>query len=219
MTKRARTIRLFTIAALILSSALGLAAQAPAPTPAPAASPVPARPAGVGTPAAPANVIPADYVIGVDDILAVGVLREPEMSVDGVVVRPDGKITLPVMNEIVAAGLTTEQLRTAVTALAVKFKEDPSVTVVVKQINSRKVFITGEVAKPGPYALSGRMTVIQLIALAGGLNEYAKADSIAVIRTEGDQQKYIRVNYEQVVKGKNLKQNVDLHVGDVVMVQ
>jgi polysaccharide export outer membrane protein len=135
-----------------------------------------------------------------------------------VVVRPDGKISLPVLNEIQAAGLTPEQLRASVTTAAGRFFEEPSVNVVVKQINSRKVSITGEDAKPGLFPLSGRMTVLQLIAAAGGLGEFAKGDAISVIRTEGDKQTQFKFNYKDVVRGKNLKQNIELHIGDVVVV-
>ncbi len=195
-------------------------AKPPATTPdAPARYPVAASgvsaPAGAGPAAAVAP--PADYLIGTDDVLSIVFWRDKDMTTD-VVVRPDGKISLPVLNEIDAAGLTPEQLRASILAVAVKYFEDPSVNIVVKQINSRKVSITGEVAKPGLYSLGGGMTVLQLIAAAGGLNEYAKADKIAVIRTEGAKQTRYRVNYKDVIDGKNLKQNIELKIGDVVIV-
>ena len=95
---------------------------------------------------------------------------------------------------------------------------DPSVNVVVKQINSRKFYITGEVAKPAAYPLTGRLTVVQAIALAGGLNEFAKSDEIAVIRTENGKSIRFRVNYKDIMKGKNMQQNIELHVGDTVAV-
>src|SRR5215467_14662660 len=128
--------------------------------------------------------VPADYVIGADDVLTVVFWRDKDMSGD-VVVRPDGKITLPLLNDIQAAGLTPDQLREQVSKLAEHFLEEPAATVVVKQINSRKVFITGEVSKPGPYPLTTPTTVLQLIAMAGGLGEYAHKDEIVIMRSEG----------------------------------
>ena len=173
----------------------------------------PAAASGVTAPAAatpaPAPAPPADYLIGTDDVLSIVFWKDKDMTTD-VVVRPDGRISLPVLNELAAAGLTPEQLRTSILTAAAKYFEDPSVNIVVKQINSRRVSITGEVSKPGLYPLGGGMTVIQLIAAAGGLNEYAKSDKIAVIRTEGGKQTRFRVNYKDVINGKNLKQNIEL---------
>src|SRR5258706_2940914 len=128
------------------------------------ATPAPAQARAVVAPVVPAGVpTPPDYVIGPDDVLTIVFWREKDMSSD-VGVRPDGKISLPLINDVQASGLTPEQLRISVTEAAGKFVEDPSVTVVVKAINSRKVFITGQVGKPGPYALGGPPTVLQLIA-------------------------------------------------------
>ncbi|HTM05384.1 MAG TPA: polysaccharide biosynthesis/export family protein [Vicinamibacterales bacterium] len=172
-------------------------------------------------PAAPASVAavvpPADYTVGPDDVLSVVFWRDKDMSAD-VTVRPDGRITLPLLNEVSAAGLTLEQLRQNIKAAAEKFVDDPSVTVDVKAINSRKVFITGEVGKPGPYALMGPTTVMQLLAMAGGVNEYAKADNISILRTENGKQVSMRFNYKDVLNRKNLKQNIELKPGDTVVV-
>jgi len=179
-----------------------------------------ARPA---TPAAGLTVVPKgvdtppDYVIGPDDILSIVFWRDKDMS-DDVAVRPDGKISLPLINEVQASGLTPEQLRVALTTAANKFVEDPAVTVVVKAINSRKVFITGMVAKPGPYALSGPTTVLQLIATAGGVAEYAKSDRIMVMRTENGKTNGRRFNYKDVSEGRNLQQNIELKPGDTIVV-
>ena len=138
--------------------------------------PAPPRAAAVPPPATP-TVSVADYVIGPDDILMISFWRDKELSSD-VVVRPDGKISLQLINEVQASGLTPEQLREAITTAASKYVEDPTVTVVVKQINSRRVFVVGQVAKPGPYPLGGPMTLVQLIAMAGGLNEFADRENI-----------------------------------------
>ena len=135
-----------------------------------------------------------------------------------VVVRPDGKVTLALVNDIRAAGLTPEQFRAAVVAATAKFVQEPTVDVVVKQINSRKVFLTGEVAKPGAFPLSSRMTVMQAIAMAGGLTEYANKGKVTILRTEGDKTVVLRVHYGDILNGKNLHQNYDLKVGDIVTV-
>jgi polysaccharide export outer membrane protein len=160
---------------------------------------------------------PPDYVIGPDDILTIVFWREKEMSSD-VAVRPDGKISLPLINDVQASGLTPEELRLKVTEAAGKFVEDPAVTVVVKGINSRKVFITGQVGKPGPYALGGPTTVLQLIATAGGVSEYSKSEKIVVMRTENGKTVSHKFNYKDVTEGKNLQQNIDLKPGDTIIV-
>ncbi len=183
-----------------------------------------AAPAGDGkSPKASGAVAPSgaptadDYVIGPDDVLAVVFWRDKDMSAE-VAVRPDGKISLPVLNEVVASGLTAEQLRARITEAATKFVADPTVSVVVKAINSRKVFITGMVAKPGDYAIPGRTTVLQLIAMAGGLHEFADAKNISINRIENGRQLNLRFNYKDVSKGINLKQNIELKPGDTIIV-
>ncbi len=184
---------------------------------APAASAAPARAAGA-PPALPAGVSqPPGYLIGPEDTLAVVYWREKDLSAD-VVVRPDGMISLPLLNDINAAGLTPEQLRVAITQGAAKFVAEPTVSVVVKGINSRKVFITGQVGKPGPYPLGGATTVLQLIATAGGVAEYADKKKIIVLRNEGGKQSTFSFNYEEVMKRKNLGQNIELRPGDTVIV-
>ena len=170
------------------------------------------------TPPSPANTpgpapTPADYVIGPDDVLSVFTWKEKDFSGD-FVVRPDGKLTMPLLNDIQAAGLTTDQLREVITAGIVKFVPDAAVTVTVKQINSRKVYITGLVNKPGTYPLNGPMSVLQLIALAGGLQEFADEQHIVVVR--GTQS--FTVNYKDLKKRRNLKQNIELKPGDTIIV-
>jgi polysaccharide export outer membrane protein len=170
------------------------------------------------TPAAPPTVTPpADYVIGADDQLGIIFWREKEMSAD-VVVRPDGKISLPLINDIQAAGLTPDELRVTLTTAASRYIEDPTITVVVRAINSRRVFITGQVEKPGPYPLTSPTTVLQLLALAGGVADWAKSEDIQVMRTENGKTTNHRFNYKDVIKGKNLQQNVMLKPGDTVIV-
>jgi polysaccharide export outer membrane protein len=127
-------------------------------------------------------------------------------------------VTLPLINEIQASGQTPEQLRAALMTAAVKYVEDPNVSVVVKAINSRKVFITGQVGKPGAYPLAAPTTVMQLIALAGGLHEFADAKNIIIMRTENGKPMAYPFNYKDVLKRKNLKQNIELKPGDTVVV-
>lgn len=168
--------------------------------------------------APPAGVTPpADYVIGAEDELSVIFWREMDMSAE-VTVRPDGKISLPLLNDVQASGLTPEQLRLAVTEAAGKFVADPTVTVVVRVINSRRVFITGQVGKPGPYPLTSPTTVLQLLALAGGVAEFAKSDQIQVMRTENGKTTNYRFNYKDVIRGRRLEQNLMLRPGDTVIV-
>jgi polysaccharide export outer membrane protein len=162
-------------------------------------------------------VIPPGYVIGADDILTIVFWRDKDMSAE-VAVRPDGKISLPLLNDVDAGGLTPEQLRDRLTEAAGKLIEDPNVSVIVKTINSRKVFVTGQVGKPGPYPLSAPSTVLQLLATAGGVLEYAKSKDIRIMRTEGGKQVSYKFNYKDVIEGKNLKQNIELKPGDTVIV-
>jgi polysaccharide export outer membrane protein len=173
-------------------------------------------PSTAGQGASPASA-PSGFVIGPDDVLSVVFWREKEMSAD-VVVRPDGKISLPLLNDLQAAGHTPEQLREQLTKAASKFIEEPNVTVVVKQINSQKVFVTGNVARQGAHALVPNMTVLQLIAVAGGLLEFADADKILVVRTEGGKTQYLKFNYDEVIHQRNIQQNILLKPNDTVVV-
>ena len=161
--------------------------------------------------------VPEHYVIGPGDVLGIVFWREKELSGD-VAVLPDGRITLPLINEMAAAGLTPEQLRAALIEAARQFVTDPTATVVVRQVNSRRVFVTGMVAKPGQYPLYQTMTVLQLIATAGGLLEYAKGDEVVIIRREPGQIVSFSFKYKEVMRGKNLHQNIDLKPGDTVVV-
>jgi polysaccharide export outer membrane protein len=187
-------------------------------TPADQKAAAPARPGTNAAPVVPAGVATApDYVIGADDVLGIVFWREPDVSAD-VSVRPDGKISLPLLNDVQAAGLTPGQLRLALMQAADRFVEDPAVTVVVKAINSRKVFITGQVARPGVYPLSASTTVLQMIATAGGVAEYAKSDKIIIMRTENGKTVSHKFNYKNVSQGKNLPQNIELKPGDTIIV-
>jgi polysaccharide export outer membrane protein len=161
---------------------------------------------------------PPGYLIGPEDVLAVVFWREKDLSVDAIAVRPDGMITVPLINDIKAAGTTPDQLREQIQAAAGKYVTDPSVTVVVKTINSRKVFITGQVPKPGQYPLTAPTSVMQLIAMAGGVHEFADTKHILIMRSDGGQQVAMQFNYDDVLNRKNLQQNIPLLPGDTVVV-
>lgn len=175
------------------------------------------RPTSYAPVVPPNTAVPKGFVIGPEDVLSVHFWRDQEMSGDATV-RPDGMITLPLVGDIRAAGFTPELLKNEIEKAASRLITEPSVTVAVKEINSRKVFITGEVTKPGPYPLSGPRTVMQLIAVAGGLLEYADKDNIVVLRTTSGQQKSYKFRYSDVSRGRSLEQNIELQPGDTVVV-
>ena len=170
------------------------------------------------TPAA-ADPATADYVIGPDDMLSVVFWRDQQMSAD-VLVRPDGKISLPLLDDVQAAGLTPKQLRDRLVSEARRFMTEPIATVVVRQINSRRVYITGLVARPGQYPLTPSMTILQLIATAGGLQDYAKAKDIRVVRVENGRPVNLRFDYDEMTRETNHQpsRNIELKVGDTVIV-
>jgi polysaccharide export outer membrane protein len=174
-----------------------------------------APPAGAPAPAGVS--VPAGYVIGPEDVLAIVVWREKDMTTDAVV-RPDGKISLPLLNDLQAAGLTPDQLKASIEKAASKYVAEPNATVIVKAINSRKVHILGNVSKAGTYPLAGDTTVLQLIAQAGGLQEYADAKHITIMRKEDGKDRVLKFNYKDVIRQKGLEQNVLLKPGDTVIV-
>jgi polysaccharide export outer membrane protein len=162
--------------------------------------------------------LPKDYVIGVEDILNVVFWREKDMSAE-VRVRPDGKISLPVLNDVPAAGLTPEQLAAAVQTAATKFVRDAGATVIVKEIRSRKVYVIGEVVKPGTFQLGSELNVLQIIAEAGGFLDHANKGNVVVVRNENGQEHRYTFNYNDVVRGKNVQQNIRLVPGDTILIR
>ena len=193
-----------------LAAFVGCASTAGAQSPVPTQSPVQAQGPEAATP-------PPGYLIGPDDVLGIVFWEMPNHGGD-VIVRPDGKITLPLINDVQASGLTPEQLREAIVKESARFIREPDVTVVVKQINSLKVYITGQVNKPGTYPLTTPTTVLQVLALAGGVGDFAKKDRVVVMRTEGGQTRSFKFNYKDVIQGKKLEQNILLKPGDTVVV-
>jgi len=159
---------------------------------------------------------PSDYVIGADDTLRISVWKEPDLS-EILPVRPDGKISMPLLNDIPAAGLTPLQLKDSITEKLKKFIADPRVTVVVTAMNSQRVFVSGEVLHSGPIALLPHMTVLQALSQAG-FNQFANLKGIYLLRTENGKQEKIPFNYREVIKGNRPEQNIMLKPGDTVVV-
>jgi polysaccharide export outer membrane protein len=166
---------------------------------------------------APADKADATYVIGATDVLDINVWKEPDVS-RTVPVRPDGKISLPLLNDIQAAGLTPMQLQAVVTEGLKKYMSDPQVTVIVTQINSRRVFVLGEVSRPGPVQMLPNMTVLQALSAAGGFSQFAKLSGIYVMRTENGHQRTFPFKYKQVIRGERQDQNIILKPGDTIVV-
>lgn len=158
----------------------------------------------------------SDYVIGADDVLKISVWKEPDLT-ETLPVRPDGKISMPLLNDVQAAGLTPLQLKESLTDKLKKYISDPRVTVVVTAMNSRRVFVTGEVTHSGPMTLLPHMTVLQALAEAG-FTQFANLKAIYLLRTENGKQVKLPFNYKEVVKGKRSEQNIPLLPGDTIVV-
>lgn len=159
-----------------------------------------------------------NYVIAPQDVLDVSVWKEPDLT-RAVPVRPDGKISLPLLNDVQAAGLTPEQLAKEITNGLRKFVNEPQVTIVVSQINSQRIYILGEVNRPGAYPLLPQMTILQGLSSAGGFTIFANVKNVYVLRTEnGKQQKY-PFNYKDALNGRHLEQNIPLKAGDTIVVR
>jgi polysaccharide export outer membrane protein len=158
-----------------------------------------------------------NYVIGAQDVLDISVWKEPELS-RTVPVRPDGKISMPLLNDMRAAGLTPLQLGAEITAGLKKFVTDPQVTVIVTTINSQRVYILGEVTRAGAYPLLPNMTVLQALSSAGGFTQYANLKKIYVLRVEEGKQIKHPFNYKDVLAGKASDQNIFVQAGDTIVV-
>ena len=202
------------VAALMLIGSIALAQAAPAQPAATAASgktaPDKAATAASASPAGP------EYVIGPEDALHIAVWREADLTAS-LPVRPDGKISLPLLDDVQAAGLTPKQLADSITEKLKKFLADPRVTVVVTQINSKRIYLVGEVLHVGATPMLPNMTVLQALSSAG-LNQFANTKRIYVLRTENGKQQKLPVNYRKLVKGEQIEQNYLLQPGDTIVV-
>jgi polysaccharide biosynthesis/export protein len=158
-----------------------------------------------------------DYMIGPEDVLDVSVWKEPDLS-RAVPVRPDGKISLPLLNDVQAAGITPSQLAVQITDRLGKYMTNPQVTVIVTQINSQRVYILGEVARAGAYSLLPGMTVLQAVSDAGGFTAYANQKKIYLLRHDGGKDEKFFFNYKDVLAGRHPEQDLQLKPGDTIVV-
>jgi polysaccharide export outer membrane protein len=194
------------MATLLLSGGLALAQGA-----------APAQAAAVGTnDAAVSSVAGADYVIGPEDVLHVAVWKESDLTAT-LPVRPDGKISLPLLNDVQAAGLTPMQLADSLTEKLKKYVASPRVTVVVTAINSKRIYLVGEVGHTGATPMLPNMTVLQALSSAG-LTQFANTKKIYVMRVQNGKQIKLPVNYRKLVKGEMMEQNYPLQPGDTIVV-
>ncbi|HXM66386.1 MAG TPA: polysaccharide biosynthesis/export family protein [Candidatus Acidoferrum sp.] len=160
--------------------------------------------------------VPADYIIGADDMLHITVWKEPDMS-STLPVRPDGKISMPLLDDLQASGMTPMQLASAIREKLKKYIADPRVTVVVTAMNSQRIFVLGEVVHSGPMALLPHMTVLQALSTAG-FTQFANLKAIYLLRQQGGQQTKIAFNYKEAIKGRGPQQNIVLKPGDTIVV-
>jgi len=158
-----------------------------------------------------------DYVIGPADSLEINVWKETDLDAK-VPVRPDGKISMPLLGDVTASGFTPTQLAADLSTRLKKYVDDPRVTVVVTAVNSRRVYVVGQVLHTGPYALLGNMTVLQALSGTGGFTPFANLKGIYILRNEGGTQVKLPFNYKKVIKGQNIQQNVQLKPGDTIVV-
>jgi polysaccharide export outer membrane protein len=190
-----------------------------APSPAPATTPAPgvkARPE-MTPQSAPKDKPDESYVVGIADELQISVWKEPDLS-GPVVVRPDGMITVPVVDDVAVVGLTTKQVQDILTEKLKPVVDQPQVTVIVRNIRSRKVYLVGQVGHPGGVSLNGHETVLQILAESGGPSLYAKADKIYILRQVGGHQQRLNFNYKKALKGGDPQADFQLESGDVIVV-
>ena len=206
--------RQFCLAVFLMLAVVPAKAQEPAGSHQTAQSPVPAIPDETVKKSATAD---PNYVIGAQDVLDINVWKEPDVS-RTVPVRPDGKISLPLLNDVQAAGLTPAQLAAQVTDSLKKYVTNPQVTVIVTVINSQRVYILGEVTRPGAFPLLPGMSVLQALSSAGGFTQFAKVKSIFVRRVENGKESKYPFNYREVISGKKPEQDILLKAGDTIVV-
>jgi polysaccharide export outer membrane protein len=211
-----RRVAMFGACLLVMTR---LVAQTAPSKPANDSKPLEASPAAAVVPPE-GSTKPHDdtFVIGDDDVLAINVWKEPDVS-RSIPVRSDGKISLPLAGEMQAAGLTPLALEREIASKLQSYISEPEVTVMVQQINSQKFNILGMVAKPGSFSLTNSATVLDAIALAGGFRDFAKKKSIYVLRRNADgSEARLPFNYNQVLKGQNPAQNIKLQPRDTIVV-
>jgi polysaccharide export outer membrane protein len=165
----------------------------------------------------PAPIGDAEYVIGTEDVLQINVWKESDIS-GSVPVRPDGKISLPLLSDVQAAGLTPVQLASEISQRLKQFITEPHVTVTVTAMNSRRAYVMGQVTRQGAVPLVSNLTVLQALSSAGGPAPFANTKKIYILRTEDGKQQRLPFNYNAVIRGKNPEQNINLKPGDTIVV-
>jgi polysaccharide biosynthesis/export protein len=160
---------------------------------------------------------PNEYAVGSGDVMHIDVWQEAELS-ETAVVRPDGNISVPLINEVKVSGMTPPQIQQTIAQRLAKYVNNPKVTVTVSEIHSKQAFITGEVTRPGEYPLNTQITVLQLIAQAGGFTPFAKTEHIVILRTVNGAQQRIGFKYKEVLRGEKTDQNITVQSGDTVVV-
>jgi polysaccharide export outer membrane protein len=209
--------RVFVVTMSIFASTALMAQSGSEPSTPTAGSPAATQPAQ-NVEASAAKAHDNSFVIGNDDVLAINVWKEPDVS-RSIPVRSDGKISLPLVGEVQATGRTPLKLEEEIAARLKNYIAEPEVTVIVQQINSQKFNILGQVNKPGSYVISNSATVLDALALAGGFRDFAKQKSIYILRQDADgSQTRLPFNYKEVVKGKNSGQNIKLQPRDTIVV-
>jgi polysaccharide export outer membrane protein len=158
-----------------------------------------------------------EFIIGAEDVLFISVWHEPDFT-QTVFVRSDGKISFPLLGDVQASGLSANELQTRITEGLDKFVHEPQVTVIVQEIHSYMVHVIGSVPRPGMYDIRGPTSIMQLLARAGGLADYAKPKAIVIVRTDAGKIRRFRFDYDRFVSGENFQQNISLHAGDVIIV-
>jgi polysaccharide biosynthesis/export protein len=206
--------RQFYLAVFLVLAVVPAKAQQPTGSQQTAQSAVPAMPDDTVKKSATAD---PNYVIGAQDVLDISVWKEPDVS-RVVPVRPDGRISLPLLNDVQAAGLTPAQLAAQITESLKKYVTNPQVTVIVTTINSQRVYILGEVTRPGAFPLIPGMSVLQALSSAGGFTQFAKVKSIFVRRIENGKESKYPFNYREVISGKKAEQDILLKAGDTIVV-
>jgi len=198
-------VRLFLLPAALLCAQLAVAQESSAQ-----------KPDATSKPATPAAV-DSEYKIGPQDVVRIDVWKEPDIT-RTIPVRPDGKISLPLLNDVQAAGLSAHELATTISKGLEKYINNPQVTVTVMEINSRRVYVTGEVARAGAIPLLPNMTVLQALSSSGGFTQFARIKNIYVLRQVDGKQVKLPFNYKEVVAGKKAEDNIMLQPGDVIVV-
>jgi len=165
----------------------------------------------------PTAKVSADYVIGPDDVLDVSVWKEQDLT-RTLQVRPDGRISMPLLNDVQAAGFTPSQLAQTISERLKKYLTAPQVTIIVTQINSQRVYVIGEVTRPGAYPLLPGMTILQAISSAGGLTQFANSKKIFLMRNENHIQTKYPFSYKEVLDGRKAEENLPVKAGDTIVV-